>query len=62
MSNGFKTILLFYIPLVVVLSFINYMVKTDDIAGSILFGLIGGACVLCVPILFKKLLNKNKRK
>jgi pilus assembly protein TadC len=61
MSKGTKASLLFYLPLAVVLSFINNTVKSENISGSILFGLIGAASVLFVPFLLKNLRNKNKR-
>jgi uncharacterized membrane protein len=61
MSKRFKTSLLFYIPLGVVLSLINYKARPENISGSIFFGLIGAACVFFVPFLLKKLLNKRSR-
>jgi hypothetical protein len=57
--NEFLISLLIYIPLGVILSYINYNTN-KGLTGAIIFGFLGALCVFFVPLVFKNIKNKNK--
>ena len=57
LKNNFKISFYFYIPLSIILGFINYAYE-KEIMGSIILGLIGALSVFFVPLMFKN--NKVK--